>query len=65
MGHEELGSLVFKGMAADTKHPGLIPFVFILPFAKKLHTGLVLKISTGEDRYLWHNGATGTIPNSS
>lgn len=33
-------------MAADTKHPGLILFGFILPFAKKLHTGLVIKIGT-------------------
>lgn len=46
MGCEELGSLVCQGMAADTKHPGVIPLGFILPFAKVLHTGLVIKIST-------------------
>lgn len=45
MGHEELGSLLCQGMAVDTKHPGLIRLGFILPFAKKLRTGLVIKIS--------------------
>lgn len=34
-----------SGMAADTKHPGLVPFGFILPFVKQLHTGLVIKIN--------------------
>lgn len=46
MEHEELGYLVCQGMAADTKYPGVTPLGFILPFAKILHTGLVIKIST-------------------
>lgn len=47
MGHEELGSLLCQGMAVNMKHPGLICLGLILPFAKKkLHTRLVIEIST-------------------
>lgn len=46
MEHEELGNLACQGIAVDTKYPGRIPLGFINLFAKILHTGLMIKIST-------------------